>query len=540
MKKRFQIIYIQLIICMFCWSCGNKHDFPQITHFPFKSDRSSNWGLIGIDGKILFEDEFKETISFVSEGIFIARDSDDKLQYYTASKKPKLISNELYTRGGYCSESLIPVVKENEHISYIDKSGKDIFKLEQYEGKDIIAVNAYFSNQLAAFMTMDGKIGYINIKGETVIKPVYDIAYPFSEGIAVVSENDRWHAINTKGEKIFELKEKEAKIFLYSDGLLVGDRNVYDKKGEIVFRIPAKIKYISSFKDGFACFIDETNSVGIIDNKGTISLRAKYDMSYRNQNGKVLVGKKKDTKYNIDLIETNGTKLKTYNDLSCFYALSDKYNVVQENDEYYFIDKEGKMVSPNSYSMINCLPYSSDIFPENSLFLTQVGLASWVYSDYFNPISAVESVLSELNQYGIGKIKLGESINKFSKIYDLSSTSNYDYWFNCKGKVGLYGLQTSYSVGFNKGIKDWYGDYNNDAIINHIIINIDTEEMFYSKAEKKVKDAIETYMTILNFKRVSEETSNWYNDDWYIYTSKDYPYLLGINTKGTKIVLEKS
>lgn len=38
------------------------------------------------------------------------------------------------------------------------------------------------------FVTEEGKCGYINSKGQVVIKPTFDVAFPFNEKVAIVGK----------------------------------------------------------------------------------------------------------------------------------------------------------------------------------------------------------------------------------------------------------------------------------------------------------------------------------------------------------------
>ena len=66
-----------------------------------------------------------------------------------------------------------------------------------------------FSNGLVAVRLDDGW-GYINKKGEVVIKGQFGDAYPFSDnGLALVSVDGHYGFINTKGKYVIELCDIE-------------------------------------------------------------------------------------------------------------------------------------------------------------------------------------------------------------------------------------------------------------------------------------------------------------------------------------------
>ena len=95
----------------------------------------------------------------------------------------------------------------------IDKNGKELFVLGTFEGKRIQSVNAYFSDGLMMFVTEEGKCGYINSKGQVVIKPTFDVAFPFNEKVAIVGKNTsgnedmKFSVIDCSGKEIAQLKE---------------------------------------------------------------------------------------------------------------------------------------------------------------------------------------------------------------------------------------------------------------------------------------------------------------------------------------------
>ena len=61
-----------------------------------------------------------------------------------------------------------------------------------------------------AAVKKDGKWGYINTKGEQIVKCKFDGAGNFSEGFAVVFKDGKCGYINTKGEQAIECKFDDA------------------------------------------------------------------------------------------------------------------------------------------------------------------------------------------------------------------------------------------------------------------------------------------------------------------------------------------
>ena len=65
--------------------------------------------------------------------------------------------------------------------------------------------------------------GYINKCGDVIIKPQYDHAYPFSEGFAVVSNDNVFSIINTDNKVVYTLPEGYASYSSFKNGLSFQD-----------------------------------------------------------------------------------------------------------------------------------------------------------------------------------------------------------------------------------------------------------------------------------------------------------------------------
>ena len=278
---------ITCLVALLCVGCNNNIDttFPKITHLAFQTEENGNWGMINVDGKVLFENKINYRLdlhpSYAVNGVYRTWEFDQiqrfvRLKYYTATGEPKQIGlTEGYKEGGVYSEGIIPVVVREGRIHYINISGDTVFCLNPYKGKEIVAVSSFFTDQRAWFMLEDYKFGYIDPKGNVVIEPIYDNAFPFYNGKALVynKEQDKYITIEVNGRKLFEVSANGHHQNLYHS-LLVNDYCVIgnflcNERGEREQRFPPANNF-SPFNKGTALFQDAETDLWQLINVSSI------------------------------------------------------------------------------------------------------------------------------------------------------------------------------------------------------------------------------------------------------------------------------
>lgn len=161
----------------------------------------------------------------------------------------------------------------------------------------------YFSEGFAT-VKVDGKTGFINMKGEFVVEPQYEVAQPFSEGFAVVGDYDlmEFHYIDTTGEIVFDILFQYARDF--SEGLAsvnIDGKKVYiNHSGEIV--LEPELGASGCFSEGMATICTgewPTAKVGFINITGECVIEPQYGSAHEFSEGlaSVMVGVWADGKY---------------------------------------------------------------------------------------------------------------------------------------------------------------------------------------------------------------------------------------------------
>jgi predicted nucleic acid-binding Zn ribbon protein len=199
-----------------------------------------------------------------------------------------------------------------------------------------------FSEGLAA-VYVNGKYGYIDTKGNLVIPAVYDDAWPFSEGLATVGVDGKYGFIDTKGNMATQAIYDWAGDF--SNGLACvkvnGKYGFIDTKGNIV--IPAVYDEASDFSNGLAR-VEVNGKFGFIDTKGNIVIPAVYGLTDLFSEGLVAVR----VDGNWGFIDTKGNIVipTVYFDV---WDFSEGLARVEVDSEWGYIDTKGNIVIPTVY-----------------------------------------------------------------------------------------------------------------------------------------------------------------------------------------------
>lgn len=222
---------------------------------------------------------------------FLAQDSRQKEEILSARKQEKeKIKNRKYcakltfgqgTSDNRCFETYpgdvliwgkgfsegLAKITVNGKAGFINKKGEIVIKPKLKDA-------GRFSENLAPFEADSGKWGYLDPNGEVVIKPQFDWAISFHEGLALVQVGELWGYIDRTGKIVIEPKFGWAQSF--SEGL-AGVREQFnsygfiDKSGNWI--IEPQFNWVSEFKEGFALVApegdrDAQEKMGYIDRTG--------------------------------------------------------------------------------------------------------------------------------------------------------------------------------------------------------------------------------------------------------------------------------
>ena len=267
-------------------SCGS--DTPQTRYVAAKLVDSDMWSIVDVNsGEVIHKDEFKSQPSVIVNKIFCVKNESGLYDYFSVDDVTKPINKESFLYAtSFSDEKVALAVKKGKGICIIDEDCNVVAELD-----NAIISATDFSNGYSAVANDDNKYGYINKRGEIIIKPSYDSAADFSkDGIAIVAKevNDsvsKFSAIDVKGEVLFSFSSTEYKDYGdFLNGYLPVKKDndevvLLDKEGKkhtTLGKWKGFIPLWLGFNDGVIVFKDG-DSYGLKNEKGDIVIRAKYD-----------------------------------------------------------------------------------------------------------------------------------------------------------------------------------------------------------------------------------------------------------------------
>ena len=193
-----------------------------------------------------------------------------------------------------------------------------------------------FNGEHYGFMTEDGK---------ELTSYIYDVAYPYHEGLACVSYKQKYGFIDLNGEEAIPFIFDDAAPFMEGLAYFAQDNRYgfMDRTGNPVFYL--ECDSVSSFQDGLAYFSID-GKYGYIDKLGNTVIKPIYDDADYFQNGIAKVIKK--GKYGVVNKEGKEIIAPLYDYIDIDY----NFIIARVNNQAYCFDNKGKKYLAKSYDEI--------------------------------------------------------------------------------------------------------------------------------------------------------------------------------------------
>lgn len=240
------------------------------------------WHFIGYDGEEMFEPKDIKSVGGYKNGFFIAIEEKAGNEVWSfMNTEGNIAFTPEAKKVRYFSEDGLAMIIDYEdesdmerYYGYIDTLGNVVVEPKYLSATD-------FVNGSAWVFTYENR-GFINTKGEYILRTDDAYGYNFFEGLAALQDSSGKHGfVNIDGDTVVEFKYDEVRQF--SEGLCAvnvdGKFGFIDKDGEMV--IEPEFDYAKDFKDG-VCFVARANSSfqprwGLINKKGIILVDYLYE-----------------------------------------------------------------------------------------------------------------------------------------------------------------------------------------------------------------------------------------------------------------------
>ena len=344
-------IYRSILFFVFAVSLfsGCKKDTVDTNLIPVAVE--GKWGFVDNDGKIVINYQFGSATCF-SDGLARVTNDDGKVGYI--NKSGKYIINPAYKHGTIFSENLAAVVLEDGGPVFINTKGEIKINLPA----DIDEVQG-FREDLAVVKNAKGLYGFIDKDGQTKIGIQFEYAESFSDGLALVKQNDKYGYIDKDGK--LKINYQFARAYWFSNGLAVAGTNknlgYIDKNGNYI--INPQFEEADNFNDGLA-LIKTGKSYGYIDKEGKYSITPQFKnaMPFKDKLAVALL----ETKAGI--IDKKG-KFIVNPQFEAVLIVNDNLIIaVNEDRKIGFIDYDGKFLVNPQFNEIDgslLLNYTSNV-----------------------------------------------------------------------------------------------------------------------------------------------------------------------------------
>ena len=374
--RRFPFL-IALVFTLFTFT-----SFSQTQLIPFKPVKSSFWGFVDTKGAIVIPAIYSKFQDF-SEGYASVMDAKGKYLIIDASGKPLEVAFEKFeipsivginldrfkdglmnvivskkfatinTKGKIVHEAIYDKISEYVNGFAIGNIG-EVFYLLYADGtkkqlaEPMIEVRD-FKEGFAPYRAKNGQFGFIDSKGDIVIKATFESVGYFVDGIAWAKTMEKSVGfIDTKGTWVIQPNYLAAKEFDKETGYAlvknVAGWQFINKKNELL-TVQGVTNY-GEFNDGLA-YARLGEKVGFINNKGTWVIEAKYVKVENFKNGFANV----KTEAGWGLIDKMGKIIleTSYQGVTDVHESKFGY---KQNGAWGFMSVDGKIITDAKFSAI--------------------------------------------------------------------------------------------------------------------------------------------------------------------------------------------
>lgn len=371
-------------------SCQQNESSSKGEYLAVKQENDGLWGLVAPDGKMLFENEFKQNISDAVEGLFIVPENNYK-NLYKAGKTP--VPLEGYSDlldVGEPSEGKVVLINSDKVIMAIKTTGERLFSLPP----DIITCHASLKNGLLGVCNEKAQWGYVNEKGEQVIPCKYISVTPFSEGHAIVAEYRNDHiklSIIDKEGNITAVVQNYLYLIPSSITFHNGRIPVVNIDNQFGFltvdgvfeKCSYKVIGIADATDYGFIFQNASGRYGAMDYQGEVLVQPRFDGLVFIPGSKNYIAKIQNRYSELD---EKGEKIVDFTDYKEMRPGSSAFPIIASTGKRFeLLDAQGKPISHFDFADVNSkVEFSKSILnpTESDLFGFNIEIANYLEQVY--------------------------------------------------------------------------------------------------------------------------------------------------------------
>ncbi|MCX6253689.1 MAG: WG repeat-containing protein [Bacteroidia bacterium] len=168
--------------------------------------KDDKYGFVDVTGKVLVPIIYDDALSF-SEGLAIVKKED---KYGFVDINGKEVTPFIYDEPEISIMmkrirliQIIPAFRFSELGAWVTKDGK--YGFMDVNGKLLIPIIYDDANSFSedrAKVKKDNKYGYVDLNGNIMVPIIYDEGYDFSDGRAAVKKDNWWFFIDKNGNSI--------------------------------------------------------------------------------------------------------------------------------------------------------------------------------------------------------------------------------------------------------------------------------------------------------------------------------------------------
>lgn len=369
--KRTRFLSFVGLIGIVLASCSKTDSASDSAYVSVQLEDSNMWSLLDVtSGEIVINDEFFAPSSNVVKGSFFVENDNQEFDLYNLQDTKNKLNRSSYSVITNFNKDGYAIVRvKDEPWQIINTEGAVLATLD----KNLMVMSGFTDDGLATIMNKDEMIGYVNVKGETPIKPRYKFGTIFSDGIAFVltrqEENHNYFsAINTAGENVFTFSDaKYSEIGLFNQGYafaVEGDHSILlDKTGKKIMTVCQGTNIGNlSYNNGNIIYYDG-EFYGVKNTEDKILIRAKYQRLRFQSDGKLLA-KNNNDKFGVITVND---EIDTPFDYDVLEYLAPGRYITKSGNVYVLIDGQGKEICDKAFSNYSNRTDSSSEYAQSSL-----------------------------------------------------------------------------------------------------------------------------------------------------------------------------